>query len=500
MNEVGGTNSLSKSEWLSTEALMPLEEKQTHLNLRAWMQDHAKMRGIKDRDEEQEEEDDAEILKMLEGGEDGDDDDDDEEPEAADSVALSSVAAKPGEDGKEDIKVEKDRNWSAVNLTFRDSKLTFRGSFSNISFTNWLWWRIIRPKLETTKSKEGLPEVDINDGNYGIADIEEILGEFAPPLTEKKEKDKKEKDKDKDKKKKEDKKEDKKKKKDQVTLNKTERAQAEHCVKGMILGAKGKKGFSDWIEEKDIDKIPVTTPWEFQLAHVVYKCMTLEYTSRKKKENPDPAVYYELVQAMADAISLLKRQYQLEFPNGSETDILPLQDVLAVQKRFRDGSVGTLKFDLLWYLQNGAHLIAGSSFMKRHRTTVFKPLGIQEKMVEAIYSPGPQCVFGIAPPGTGKTAIVCHLLSLFPGHSLVFCCAALPVVLGVGRIANTLGVPFAFVKGRKITPSYSCGRGLHHFTDGMIDLVGNFQNAVEAMRYKIILENLQRKKKKDWQQ
>merc|ERR1712137_1204035 len=175
------------------------------------------MRGIKDRDEEQEEEDDAEILKMLEGGEDGDDDD---EPEATDSVALSSVAAKPGEDGKEDIKVEKDRNWSAVNLTFRDSKLTFRGSFSNISFTNWLWWRIIRPKLETTKSKEGLPEVDINDGNYGIADIEEILGEFAPPLTEKKEKDKKEKDKDKDKKKKEDKKE--------KDSKKKERAQAEH--------------------------------------------------------------------------------------------------------------------------------------------------------------------------------------------------------------------------------------------------------------------------------
>lgn len=79
-------------------------------------------------------------------------------------------------------------------------------------------------------------------------------------------------------------------------------------------------------------------------------------------------------------------------------------------------------------------------------------------------------VFAIAPPGTGKTAIVprvgfayycstdygrllkervvrlhltsfsqrvvyvpevSHLLSLFPGYTLVFCCAALPVVLSV---------------------------------------------------------------------
>jgi len=203
-----------------------------------------------------------------------------------------------------------------------------------------------------------------------------------------------------------------------------------------------------------------------------------------------------MVQALADSIALVRKQYKLEFPQESEADLLPLQDAIAIQKRFRDGSVGTLNFDLLWYLQHGAHLISGSSFMKRHRTTVFKPFGIQEKMVEAIYCPGPQCVFGIAPPGTGKTAVVCHLLSLFPGHSLVFCCAALPVVLGVGRISNTLGLPFAFVKGRRITPSYSCGRGLGHVTDGMFDDIGGKIDAIGLLRYRVMRENLQRKKKR----
>ena len=36
-------------------------------------------------------------------------------------------------------------------------------------------------------------------------------------------------------------------------------------------------------------------------------------------------------------------------------------------------------------------------------------------------------------------------LGQFPGHPrLVFCCPALPVVLSVGRISNTLGIPYAF--------------------------------------------------------
>ena len=32
---------------------------------------------------------------------------------------------------------------------------------------------------------------------------------------------------------------------------------------------------------------------------------------------------------------------------------------------------------------------------------------------------GPQLVFGIAPPGTGKTAVVSHILNLFPVHTLL---------------------------------------------------------------------------------
>merc|ERR1719253_761173 len=216
--------------------------------------------------------------------------------------------------------------------------------------------------------------------------------------------------------------------------------------------------------------------------------MHLEYTTKKKKEDPNPAVYYDMAQALADAISVIRKQYAFEFPDTKEADLLPLQDAPALQERFRDGSVGTLKFDLLWYLQNGAHLIAGSSFMKRHKTTVFKPFKIQELMVDAILSPGPQLVFGIAPPGTGKTAVVSHLLNLFPGHTLVFCCAALPVVLGVGRISNSLGIPYAFVKARRITPSYACGRGLGHFIDNMQS--DNPMNAVSMLRYMIVKLNL----------
>merc|ERR1711957_431156 len=315
-------------------------------------------------------------------------------------------------------------------------------------------------------------------------------------------KDKKEKDDKKDKKdeKKDDKKkDDKKKAKDKISLNTEGKAKASNCIKKMILG---ERGWASWVKETNIEKIPVSTPWEFQLGHVVYKCMNLEYQTKKKKINPeeDPKFktqYYELVQSLADAIALVRKQFKHEFPNVPESEILPMQDALAVQERFRDGSVGGLRFNLLWYLENGAHLISGGSFLKRHATTVFKPFGIQQQMVHAISEPGPQCVFGIAPPGTGKTAVVCHLLSLFPGHQLVFCCAALPVVLGVGRISNSLGVPFAFVKGRQITPSYSCGKGLGHFNDGMKDLMdGTFPNAIESLKYKIILENIQRKKKR----
>lgn len=266
----------------------------------------------------------------------------------------------------------------------------------------------------------------------------------------------------------------------------------------MIFGesGKGKSIVTGWVNMIDEKDIGVLIPWEFQIGHVLRQCLQLEYTTKKKKENPDPASFYEMVQALADAISTLRKQYKHEFEGIPEDQLLPMQDALAVQERFRNGSVGTLKFDLLWYLQHGAHLISGSSFMKRHKTTVFKPFKIQELMVDAILSPGPQLIFGIAPPGTGKTAIVSHLLNLFPGHCLVFCCAALPVVLGVGRIANTLGVPYAFVKGRKLTPSFACGRGLGTHVD-MPGTDGNpAMTALESLKYKVCELNLQRKQKR----
>lgn len=182
LNEVGGTNSLSKSEWLSTEALMPPEEKQTHLNLRAWMTDHANSCGIKEV-EEDEDEDDAEMVELLAGLDDGGIDDEVEE-EPVNAVSSKVAAEKEKESVPKEEKLEKEKNWSAVSLTWRDSKLAFRGSFSAVAFTNWVWWRMIRPKLEETKAK--LADIDISDNAYGIEMVEKILGEFAGPMKKKK--------------------------------------------------------------------------------------------------------------------------------------------------------------------------------------------------------------------------------------------------------------------------------------------------------------------------
>lgn len=111
-------------------------------------------------------------------------------------------------------------------------------------------------------------------------------------------------------------------------------------------------------------------------------------------------------------------------------------------------------------MTNGAHLLAGSTFSKKHTgRTSFQPFRIQEQMSDAILAAGPQLIWGIAPPGTGKTAVIPHLLNLFPqDHTLVFVCAALPVVIGVGQIAMSLGLPYALVKDKRITPAWSCGK------------------------------------------
>jgi len=254
-------------------------------------------------------------------------------------------------------------------------------------------------------------------------------------------------------------------------------------------------GWANMILDKDIPRL---TPWDFQLAHVVRQCLTLEYATKKKGE-ANPKDYYEMLQSLADAIALLRQQFMAEFPKASANDLLPLLDALTVHERMRQGCIGNIKFDMMWYLQHCPHLIAGSTFMNQHRTTVFKPFAIQEKIVEAICAPGPQLVFGIAPPGTGKTALVSHLLSLFPGHSLVFLCAALPVVLGVGRISNMLGIPYAFVKGRRLTPSYACGKALSTHVDKtlIVDGVPPMElTAVESLRYLCVKLNLERKKKR----
>jgi len=503
-NVVSGTNSLSQVEWLSMEGAMPPEERLTHRNLGLWMQDRAKLVGVKQEEGDEDEDDDAELAAML-----GESIDAEAEGAAGADAESGDDEAQPSKREEEEDAaavgtVEKQKNWSAVNVACKESKMNFRGALTQVAFTNWLWYRCIRPKLEETKSR--LPDVEAEGGAFGIDDVEEIMGEFMPAMKadkkekkdEKEKKGKKDESESKKSEKKDDKKKDKKSKKDQVVLNAKEKLQVQNLIRNMIFGesGKGKTIVTGWVNMIDEENIAVLVPWEFQIAHVMRQCMQLEYTTKKKKENPDPAVFYDLVQALADATTTLRKQYKHEFPDTPQEQLLPLQDALMLQERFREGSVGTLKFDLLWYLQHCAHLIAGSSFMKRHKSTVFKPFKIQELMVDAILSPGPQLVFGIAPPGTGKTAVVAHLLNLFPGHSLVFCCAALPVVLGVGRIANTLGVPYAFVKGRRITPSYACGRGIGAHVDMAATPESPAFTAIESLKYAIVKLNLERKKKR----
>merc|ERR1712113_84447 len=114
-----------------------------------------------------------------------------------------------------------------------------------VSFTNWLWYRCIRPKLEETKSK--LPEIDIS--NFGIDDVEEIMGEFMPAI--KVEKDKKDK---------------KKNKKDQVVLNAKEKLQVQNLIKNMIFGDLGKgqtsgSSVKGWVNMIDVKDMPTLVPW-----------------------------------------------------------------------------------------------------------------------------------------------------------------------------------------------------------------------------------------------
>merc|ERR1712113_930264 len=202
--------------------------------------------------------------------------------------AKAKAKASADKDKDQDAEAEEDqgtwdkqKNWSAVNVAYKESKLNFRGVLTPVAFTNWLWYRCIRPKLEETKSK--LPEVDTSSGAFGIEDVEEIMGEFMPAI--KVEKDKKDKKDDKDKKDKKDKKDDKddkkgkkddkddkkgkdkdkkKSKKDQVVLVAKEKLQVQNLIKNMIFGeSTGKTSGSSvkgWVNMVEVKDIPVLVP------------------------------------------------------------------------------------------------------------------------------------------------------------------------------------------------------------------------------------------------
>merc|ERR1712060_445389 len=229
---------------------MTLEERTTHRNLGLWMQERAKSSGVKEQHED-DDADDPELMKMLEGVGEDEGAGQAEEEEEEQAPPPKTGAAKKEEEEEEASKIaDKQDNFSAVNLVAKESKMNFRGVLTPVAFTNWLWYRCVRPKMEETKSK--LPSIDDHqlDAVYGIDDVEEILGEFMPKESKKEEKaDKKDK---KDKKDKaEDKKDDKKKKnkKDAVTLNSKEKIQAQNLMKNMVFGesGKGKTIVSGWV-------------------------------------------------------------------------------------------------------------------------------------------------------------------------------------------------------------------------------------------------------------
>jgi len=190
-NVVSHTNSLSQVEWMAMEAAMPAEERLCHRNLAVWMNDRAKQLGVTlekttaEEEEEEEEEEDPELLKLLNGGgEGGEEVEDEEEEDDKEDAGRPAAAAQKKKDEEEDAEqgeIKKDRNWSAVNCAFKESKLSWRGGFTQVAFTNWLWFRCVRPKLEDTKSK--LPELTA-DNLFGIEDVDAVFDEISPAIKE----------------------------------------------------------------------------------------------------------------------------------------------------------------------------------------------------------------------------------------------------------------------------------------------------------------------------
>merc|ERR1719199_1513336 len=179
------------------------------------MAERAKERGV-EADEPEEEDDDE--------GEEG------EEGEDGVIAKMKKLRMEP-----EKPVQQEEKNWSAVKMASEESKLSFRGYLSAPNFTNWLWYNVVREKLEETKGKL----TDLEPGDVeGVEEVDAILGEFLPP---KKKKDDK-KDKKDDKKDKKDDKKDKKKvdKKMEVKLTSAEKIQAANLIKNMVYGEQGK--------------------------------------------------------------------------------------------------------------------------------------------------------------------------------------------------------------------------------------------------------------------
>merc|ERR1712217_679051 len=126
-------------------------------------------------------------MGMLDGEMEGGDEEEDE-PETAEKFSpperTSKASAKSdskAKGGKEE-KQKEEKNWSSVNLAFQDSKPPFKGAFSPLAFTNWCWFRTIRPRLAATKGS--LPDLD-SKVDYGIDLVEEVLGQYVPAEKEK---------------------------------------------------------------------------------------------------------------------------------------------------------------------------------------------------------------------------------------------------------------------------------------------------------------------------
>merc|ERR1712194_116431 len=131
LNQVSGTGTLSAVEWSGMEAAMAAEERLTHRNLSLWMHARAQAIGVAaNADEPEDDDNDANLARML--GEEalgddaavGDDKDSDDEGDAA--ASSTKKAEQEEEDNKAVGTIEKEKNWSAVNVVYKESKLPFR--------------------------------------------------------------------------------------------------------------------------------------------------------------------------------------------------------------------------------------------------------------------------------------------------------------------------------------------------------------------------------------